>query len=148
MSQAQVQMAIWCILPAPLFMSNDPRTIEDRFEKILLNRKAVEINQDRLALPGERIFHNSSLDVWRRELSDSRMAVVLFNRQPYHKLTIDLPLDNVLSDKLRQFDQIELLDVFTDQSSVIDKTSQTKIPISVRPTAVAFLRLAPASSDF
>ncbi|OTF71092.1 hypothetical protein BLA29_006040, partial [Euroglyphus maynei] len=79
-AQAESQMAIWCILPAPLFMSNDPRRIDPEFEEILLNSVAISINQDPDGEPGERLFHNSTMDLWRRSLSGNQMALVIMNR--------------------------------------------------------------------
>ena len=39
--QSKAQMGMWAILAAPLFMSNDLRTIRPEFEEILLNRCEV-----------------------------------------------------------------------------------------------------------
>ena len=43
-------MAIWSIIAAPLFMSNDLRTIKDQFKEILLNKEVIAINQDQLII--------------------------------------------------------------------------------------------------
>ncbi|GFX43131.1 alpha-galactosidase [Trichonephila clavipes] len=54
--QARVQMAVWSILPAPLLMSNDLRSIKPVFKNILLNPKAISINQDPLGFSGQVIY--------------------------------------------------------------------------------------------
>ncbi|GFS42086.1 alpha-N-acetylgalactosaminidase, partial [Trichonephila inaurata madagascariensis] len=54
--QARVQMAVWSILPAPLLMSNDLRSIQPVFKNILLNPKAISINQDPLGFSGQVIY--------------------------------------------------------------------------------------------
>lgn len=48
--QAQVQMGMWCLMSAPLIMSNDLRKMRPEFAEILLNRDAIKINQDPLGV--------------------------------------------------------------------------------------------------
>lgn len=147
--QAEAQMAIWCILPAPLFMSNDPRNMEKEFENILLNTNAIAINQDVKAIPGERIFHNETMDIWRRLLSDNRMALVVLNRQLRRPLQIKLPIDQLLTiDRPNPEQSLNVLNIFTGeifsiQSTVIpvnatSKQVKTFLDISAKPTGVAF----------
>lgn len=54
--QAKAQMAIWAILAAPLLISTDLQAIEPQFKEILLNKKIIAVNQDRLGIQGRRIF--------------------------------------------------------------------------------------------
>lgn len=141
-------MAIWCILPAPLFMSNDPRTMPSRFESILLNRDAIAINQDRLALPGERIFHNETFDLWRRELLDNKVAIVVLNRQREKSVQMQIAVEQIANEKMNGSSQVEVLDVFRGHSTVmpLDRSNSERlnwIHVSVPPTAVAMLRLTP-----
>lgn len=49
-------MAIWSIWSAPLIMSNDLRTITPEYKKILLNSRAIAINQDPLGVMGRLIY--------------------------------------------------------------------------------------------
>lgn len=145
-SQAEAQMAIWCILPAPLFMSNDPRNIEKEFEDILLNSNAIAINQDVKAIPGERVFHNETMDIWRRLLSDNRMALVVLNRQLHRSLQIKLPLDQLLIiDRSNPEQPLNVLNIFTGdrfqstiQVNTTSKQVKTFIDVNVKPTGVAF----------
>ena len=145
LSQSQAQMAIWCILPAPLFMSNDPRTISSKFEFILLNRDAIAINQDKLAIPGERIFHNETIDIWRRELSDSNIAILLLNRVRGKHIRIQIPLAQIANEKMNKSSQVQVLDVFRGSFSLIDSNNPESnwIDVVVKPTGVAFMRLKP-----
>ncbi|XP_003378831.1 alpha-N-acetylgalactosaminidase [Trichinella spiralis] len=51
--QARAQMAVWCIWSAPLLMSNDLRFISPYYREILLNKKAIAVDQDPLVIvPG------------------------------------------------------------------------------------------------
>lgn len=56
MDQSRAQMAIWAIMAAPLFMSNDLRTISSGARSILQNKMAISINQDPLGIQGRRII--------------------------------------------------------------------------------------------
>lgn len=50
--QSRVQMAVWCILAAPLIMSNDLPNISNEMKKILLNAEVIAVDQDPLGLQG------------------------------------------------------------------------------------------------
>jgi len=143
--QSQAQMAIWCILPAPLFMSNDPRFIEPKFEAILLNRDAIAVNQDKLTTPGERIFHNQTLDIWRRELSNNTLALVVLNREMNAPLRVRIPLQQIANERINKSDQLQVFNIFQGSSLLlrIDRTKSNWIDARVEPTGVAFLRLQP-----
>lgn len=67
--QAQAQFGMWALFPAPLLMSADLRSMDDKFKRILLNREVIAVNQDKVGLPGRRLFHNETLDIWVRQLS-------------------------------------------------------------------------------
>lgn len=53
--QSRTQMALWAIMAAPLYMSNDLRTISAEARAILQNKVAIAINQDPLGIQGRRI---------------------------------------------------------------------------------------------
>ncbi|XP_018495227.1 alpha-N-acetylgalactosaminidase [Galendromus occidentalis] len=53
--EARVQMAIWAIWGAPLFMSNDLAKIDEDSKKLLLNRGVIGINQDPEGIMGKMI---------------------------------------------------------------------------------------------
>ena len=44
--EARTQMAIWCIIAAPLIMGNDLRNVSETARMILQNRDAIKVNQD------------------------------------------------------------------------------------------------------
>ncbi|MGH0189464.1 UNVERIFIED_CONTAM: hypothetical protein FKN15_035888 [Acipenser sinensis] len=49
-------MALWSVLAAPLFMSNDLRTLSPEAREILQNKLAIAINQDPLGVQGRRVL--------------------------------------------------------------------------------------------
>lgn len=77
--QGRMQMAIWAILAAPLLMSADMDTIRAEDRAVLLNREAIAVNQDRLGIPGRRIYNKNDQQVWIRFLEGDAVAVVLVN---------------------------------------------------------------------
>lgn len=84
--QSKTQFAIWAILAAPLFMSNDLRKIAPWAKEILLNTEVIAVNQDKLGKQGRRVWQGSKgfekfTQIWSRHLSDGSIAVVLFNHR-------------------------------------------------------------------
>lgn len=53
--QAVTQMAMWAIMAAPLFMSNDLRHISPDAKWLLQNKEVIAINQDPLGKQGYQI---------------------------------------------------------------------------------------------
>lgn len=76
------QMAMWCVLAAPLQVSADFRNMTNESASILLNLDAIAVDQDALGAMGQRIEQSSSapLQRWVKNLADGRVAVVLLNR--------------------------------------------------------------------
>lgn len=56
MDQSRSQMALWAIMAAPLFMSNDLRTLNSGARAILQNKAVIAINQDPLGIQGKRLI--------------------------------------------------------------------------------------------
>jgi len=50
-------MALWAILAAPLYMSNDLRNIRPEHKEILQNTRIIAVDQDPLGIQG-RIVYN------------------------------------------------------------------------------------------
>lgn len=73
LDQARAQMAMWCMLAAPLIMSADLRSIRPEFREILLNREAIKIDQDPLGIQAKRILRQGDIDVYTRPVMPSYM---------------------------------------------------------------------------
>ena len=121
--------------------------MSSKFESILLNRDAIAINQDHLAKPGERIFHNETLDLWRRELADDKLALVVLNRQKAKPAHVQIPLAQIANQKMNSSSQVEVFDVFKGEVSSVVAVDHENVPnlidVQVQPTGVVFLRLTP-----
>lgn len=64
MDQSRSQMALWAIMAAPLFMSNDLRTLNSGARAILQNKAAISINQDPLGIQGRRLIKVFFCWIW------------------------------------------------------------------------------------
>jgi alpha-galactosidase len=79
-SEYQTHMSLWVLLAAPLLAGNDLTRMTEADKRILMNKDAIAIDQDPLAIQGERLNQSGDLDVWTKPLSGGRVAVGLFNR--------------------------------------------------------------------
>ncbi|KAF7666556.1 hypothetical protein LDENG_00101500 [Lucifuga dentata] len=131
MDQSRSQMAIWAILAAPLFMSNDLRTISSGARTILQNKMAIAINQDPLGIQGRRILkEKSGIEVFLRPLSNNCSALVFFSRRtdmPYRYKTSLSKLNYTAG-------LYKITDVFTSKSDTLKDSSE--FVVSVNPTGV------------
>jgi alpha-galactosidase len=76
----RTHLTLWVILAAPLLVGNDPRTMTNGIEEILLNREVLAVNQDTLGKQGRRVMRNGAAEIWAKALSEGAGAVALFNR--------------------------------------------------------------------
>ena len=85
--ESETQMAIWAVLAAPLYMTNDLRNITAWAKEILVNKEVIAVDQDPLGIQGYRVTDSENdAQVWVRELSNGEWAIALMNRS-------DSPLD-------------------------------------------------------
>jgi hypothetical protein len=78
--EAQTEFSVWCILPAPLYTTNDVRERDLDVEAILLNPEAIAINQDVLGLAATQL--NASVPnqmQFVKKLANGDIAVVVMN---------------------------------------------------------------------
>lgn len=54
--QAVTQMAMWAVMAAPLFMSNDLRHISPQAKWLLQNKEVIAISQDPLGKQGYEVI--------------------------------------------------------------------------------------------
>merc|ERR1711988_822407 len=78
-NQGMVQMSMWCIMGAPLIMSNDFRDISEVSKQILTNKEAISIDQDPLGIPGYRIGSRTGFELWAKPLTGEKIAVTAFS---------------------------------------------------------------------
>ncbi|XP_066496859.1 alpha-N-acetylgalactosaminidase-like [Tiliqua scincoides] len=79
LQQAKVQVALWAVLAAPLFISCNLRTISDEEKSLLQNPLMIYINQDPLGIQGRRVIQTHLLEVWKRPLVNKQYAIAIMN---------------------------------------------------------------------
>jgi alpha-galactosidase len=79
-TEYRAQVSLWSILAAPLLASNDLTRMSAATRAVLTNREVIAVDQDPVAVEGERIRKKDGYDVWARPLSGGRRAVVVLNR--------------------------------------------------------------------
>ena len=70
-----MQMALWCIMSAPLFVSADVRRMRPESQAILLNPLAIAINQDPLGIMGVQIVVVSCTAISLGSMLEGRVNV-------------------------------------------------------------------------
>lgn len=88
-SENEAHFSLWCMLAAPLILGNDIRKfikedgsvdLDNKVLKIISNKKAIAINQDKLGIPCRRIKTNVITDVLVKPLENKEVAVCLLNK--------------------------------------------------------------------
>jgi alpha-N-acetylgalactosaminidase len=149
--QAKAQFGIWALIPAPLLMSVDLRTIGNEYKQILLNKEVIAVNQDPKGIPGYRIFHNQTLDVWVRELSpiDGDEAPtygigILNRRSPGSESPLKVSLK--LQELGLKRDKYKFKDLFLGKYHSI-KGPDEYLEVSVPSTGITLLKAIPVSGS-
>jgi alpha-galactosidase len=73
-------VSLWCLLAAPLILSGDITRLDEFTLSLLANDEVIEVDQDPLGKPGQRVAKQEDLEVWARPMEDGSLAVGLFNR--------------------------------------------------------------------
>ncbi len=78
-TECRSHFSMWCMLAAPLIAGNNIATMNNTIRDILTAPEIIAVNQDSLGIQGTRIRNDNGLQVWRKSLSDSSVAVALLN---------------------------------------------------------------------
>ncbi len=78
--EARTQFTMWVMLAAPLVLGNDIRTMSVAAERMVINPRAIAIDQDRAGVQGTRVARHGPAEVWARPLANGDRAVALLNR--------------------------------------------------------------------
>uniref|UniRef100_A0A3Q3W121 Alpha-galactosidase n=1 Tax=Mola mola TaxID=94237 RepID=A0A3Q3W121_MOLML len=137
------QMALWAIMAAPLFMSNDLRDICPRSKKLLQNRHIIAINQDPLGKQGYLTV--DSFEVWERPLMRNRLAIAVLNKQE---------IGGPRGFAIRAAPGWKLCDPLCEVTQILPKykelgfhTPKSPMVVSANPSGTVLLTITPLSSD-
>ncbi|KAM3963173.1 alpha-N-acetylgalactosaminidase-like [Aphomia sociella] len=147
--QARVQMALWSILAAPLFMSVDLATIRPEFKEILLNKDIIAIDQDKLGKQGWRVWKSidsdarKGLEVWKRDLSDGSHALAFVNQRedgvPYVATFTYAEMALIKKD-------YEVQDLYKEEPNKLLQGNKN-FEVRINPTGVKFYKFIPRHSS-
>ncbi|KAK4884298.1 hypothetical protein RN001_000569 [Aquatica leii] len=144
--QSKSQMALWAIMAAPLLMSVDFRTIDQRSKDILLNKEAIAINQDKLGLQGRWLKKTDSIDIWVRQIApvvngEYTYAVAFHSRrEDGFPFALRVALDEIsLSNSIEYF----VTDIFEPTNFNRTVNVAEEILVRVKPSGVVFLKFVP-----
>jgi len=138
--QERTQMAMWCIMAAPLLMSVDLRTINSESRALLQNRGAIAINQDPLGVQGRRVIKSGNHEVWTKPISPSgSYSFVLLNLNNAVPDEISVQLSSV---QLNNANGYNVSEVFSGQFVGTFKPA-SQFSAVVNPNGVFFGKAVP-----
>jgi alpha-galactosidase len=136
-NQQYTYVSIWCLVAAPLIFSGDITRLDEFTLSLLTNDEVIEVNQDPLGQPAQRIAKGGDQEVWAKDMEDGRKAVGLFNLDEDQAAVVtmkwsDLGISGrqVVRDLWRQKD----LGVFDDRFSA-PVGQDGVVLVSLRPAA-------------
>jgi arylsulfatase A-like enzyme len=104
LEEQKVHFALWCIMSSPLILGNDPRAISPEEKAIILNKKAIAVNQDPTE-QGRRIKKNGPIEIWAKKLRGEQTAVLLLNRDDKISRNVVLNLEDIgITQKVKAWD--------------------------------------------
>jgi alpha-galactosidase len=85
-SEQMMQMSLWSLFSAPLFVSCDldhlnPNLLNHYTSDILTNDELLRIDQDPSSQPAQLVSNEPQQSIWMKPLSDGRTAIVFLNVQ-------------------------------------------------------------------
>jgi alpha-galactosidase len=80
LTEYRTHFSMWCMVAAPLITGNDLRSMTPEIIEVLTNKELIAIDQDPLGRQGRRIRDDGDPEVWKKELSDNKVAVALLNK--------------------------------------------------------------------
>ena len=123
-----LQMSMWALMSAPLWMSTDFEKINEFTLRLLTNDEVLDIDQDPLGKPARRKWRQGHLEAWVKDMEDGSKAVGFFNRgRDPLKATIEFK-DLGLGEKYRVRDLWKRADL----GSVEGKITVTPAPHGVQ----------------
>lgn len=102
----KAHFSLWCMLAAPLILGNDLRKFirpdgsvdkDNKVLKILSNKDAIAINQDKLGVQCRRIKSNGLCDVLVKPLENNEIAVCFLNKGPI-EMEISCKMQDIIKE--------------------------------------------------
>ncbi|MBS9767074.1 MAG: glycoside hydrolase family 27 protein [Flavobacteriaceae bacterium] len=94
----QSQMSLWCLMSAPLMITCDIRTMNEKTKEILTNKDIIAIDQDKLGKQAKRVVHKNDWHILLKPLANSDYAIGILNASSETR-TYELDLKTIGLDK-------------------------------------------------
>lgn len=134
----QTHMSMWCMFCSPLLSSCDLRSMNEPTKNILLNPEIIAINQDEKGEQAKLIATKNGVQVFVKHLSDSSVAVALFNTKK-SDTSFDLKAEGEFKGTWNA------RDVWQHKDAGVLKD---KLTFALKPHETIVLRLAPYYFSF
>lgn len=144
----KAHFSLWCMMNAPLILGNDVRkfikedgTVDttNKVLKVISNRNAIAINQDKLGIQCRRIKTNGIVDVLVKPLENKEIAVCLLNKGGV-QLEGSFSIKELLNQsfiELPESARYTVYDIWNNTTFVANNT----ISQMLRPHSVALYRI-------
>lgn len=100
-AESRAHFSFWCMLAAPLIAGNDVWAMREEVRRILTDREAIAVDQDKLGKQGFRALAEPSrnIEVWAKELGGGEWAFCALNTSAERRdLTIEWRRFHFLKD--------------------------------------------------
>lgn len=134
LEEQKSHFALWCIMSAPLILGNDPRKMTNEEKSIILNRCAIEINQDP-SEQGERVKKDGDIEIWQKHMKNGQIALLILNSNSQETIEYNCKLSE-LGIKTRKKENIT--DVYSQNRIVPDKGI---LSFKIKPHACVFIKI-------
>jgi alpha-galactosidase len=78
--ESRTHFTLWCMMAAPLIAGNNLSTMKPDILKVLTNKNAIAVDQDKLGIPCFLWSKSGDVEVWIKPLTDGSYAVCFLNR--------------------------------------------------------------------
>ncbi len=138
--EAQAHFSMWCMFPSPLLATNDVRVRNVQVERILLNKDAIDINQDTLGLAAYVIDGSlkSNITTWGRKLVGGDFAGLVLNRDDHTTTHATLTFADVAIGVSTRSFRVRDVNGQKDMGVICDS-----VTFSLEPHETAFVRITP-----
>ena len=143
-NENKAHFSLWCMMAAPLILGNDLRKFirpdgtvdkENPVFKIVSNKGAIAINQDKLGLQCRRVKSNGLCDVLVKPLENNEIAVCLLNKGPV-EMEISFDMKAIAKESfsiLPDADEYDVYDIWDEKEFEIKDCHSAKVaPHSVK----------------
>jgi alpha-galactosidase len=78
--ESRTHFALWCMMAAPLIAGNNLAKMTPEILKVLTNKNAISVDQDKLGIPCFLWTTVNGIEVWLKPLADGNYAACFLNR--------------------------------------------------------------------